>query len=179
MDPTSQAQPKPEPKGEEQTVEGETLTFDGWVKDQPEEIRTLLDGHTKGLKSALDSERENRKGLEKQLRELSKKVEAGSELEKQLSDLADQQSSANRRAEFYEAAHREGVTNLKLAFTVAVQDELFNKKGEIDFPEMRKSYPELFGKAVTANANAGAGTGQPPTPKKNMNDFIRKAAGRA
>ena len=161
----------------EEKVEGETLTFDGWLEVQPENVKNLLDVHTKGLKSALESERGSRKDLEKQLRDLAKKVEAGSETEKQLTELADQQASASRRADFYESAHREGVTNLKLAFTVAGQDELFDKKGIVDFGEMKKSYPELFGTVASANANAGNGTKVPPAHKKSMNDFIRQASG--
>lgn len=168
-----------EPKGEEEKVEGETLTFDGWLEAQPENVKNLLDSHTKGLKSALESERGSRKDLEKQLRDLAKKAEAGSEAEKQLTALADQQATANQRVEFYEQAHREGVTNLKLAYTVAVSDDLFDKKGNVDFDEMKKSYPELFGQSPRANANAGTGTQKPPNPAQNMNDFIRrKATGR-
>lgn len=165
-------------KVESQKVEGETLTFDSWMKDQPEEIKAMLDGHTKGLKSALESERESRKSFEKQLRELSKKVEAGSEAEKQLTELADQQAAANRKAEFYEAAHREGVTNLKLAFTVAITEELFDRKGNVDFGEMKKSFPELFGQAPKANANAGNGTGKVPDAKFDMDAHIRARSGR-
>lgn len=158
----------------EEKVEGETLTFDGWLDQQPENVKNLLDVHTKGLKSALESERGSRKDLEKQLRDLAKKVEAGSETEKQLTELADQQASASRRADFYESAHREGVTNLKLAFTVAGQDELFDKKGNVDFGEMKKFYPELFGTVAGANANAGSGTGKPPAATFSMDNYIRE-----
>ena len=165
----------PLPAGEK--VEGETLTFDGWLEAQPEDVKNLLDVHTKGLSSALKSERENRKDLEKQLRDLAKKAEAGSDAEAQLTAMADQQATASRRADFYESAHREGVTNLKLAFTVAAQDELFDKKGNVDFGEMKKSYPELFGAVAGANANAGNGTKAPPKAGKSMNDFIRQASG--
>lgn len=178
MLPKVDEQGKQEPKGEEKKIEGETLTFDGWVKDQSEEVKAMLDSHTKGLKSALDSERGSRKELEKQLRDLAKKAEAGSEAEKQLTALADQQATANQRVDFYEQAHREGVTNLKLAYTVAVSEDLFDKKGNVDFAEMKKSFPELFGQASRATANAGTGTGKPPSPAQNMNDFIRKASGR-
>ena len=59
-------------KQEEQKVEGDALTFDGWFESQPEGVRKLLDEHTGGLKSALKSERESRKDLEKQLRDLAK-----------------------------------------------------------------------------------------------------------
>lgn len=157
---------------------GETLTFDAWLKDQSDDVKGLLEGHTKGLKNALESERESRKGFEKQLRDLAKKAEAGSDAEKQLTALADQQAASERRAEFYESAHREGVTNLKLAYTVATQDELFDKKGNVDFVEMKKSYPELFGSQKPPKGNAGDGTDKTKAKAGGMNDFIRSAAGR-
>ena len=38
------------------------LTFDSWFESQPEEIKGLIDSSVAGLKSALDSERNERKG---------------------------------------------------------------------------------------------------------------------
>lgn len=164
-----------EGKGEGKVEDG-ALVFDEWLKGQDEKVTAMLDGHVHGLKSALSSERENRKELEKQLRKLAEKSEKGSEAEAQLVKMADDLKGESRKADFYEAAHKEGVRNLKLAYTVAVADDLFDKHGRADFDEMKKLFPELFGSK--ANANAGAGTQKPPTPAQNMNDFIRKASGR-
>lgn len=155
------------------------LTFEAWQAALPEDQKALIEGHTRGLKSALDSERGTRKDLEKQLRDLAKKAESGSEAQTQLTQLADNLQSADRKADFYEAAHAAGVKNLKLAHTVAVSDELFDKHGRVNFDEMKKSYPELFGAVAAPRGDAGSGTqtsGQ--GGKADMNSAIRKAAGR-
>ncbi len=155
-----------------------TLTFDAWQKSLPDEQKGLIESHVKGLKSALDSERGSRKDLEKQLRDLAKKAEAGSDAQTQLTKLADDLSTADRKADFYEAAHAAGVKNLKLAFTVAVTEEMFDKHGRVSFDEMKKSYPELFGTTTTPRGDAGSGTDRKPKAGNEMNDFIRSAAGR-
>ena len=150
-------------------------TFEAWLEEQTAETKALLDGHTKGLKSALDSERGTRKDLEKQMRDLAEKAEKGSEAQAELTKAADGLAEADRRAGFFEAAHAAGVANLKLAYTVAVQDEMFDRRGEANFEEMKRSYPELFGgKPAIPPGNAGAGTGAPPPPPApDMNSFIR------
>lgn len=167
--------------GSETPPEQETtpLEFDSWLGQQPDEVKTLLDGHTKGLKSALSSEREARGKLEKELRDAAKKAEKGSEMEQQLTSLADQVAESDRKTEFYEAAHAAGVTNLKLAYLVAVQDEMFDRHGRVNWDAMKQSYPELFAGAKKPPAgNAGAGTQEPPKTG-GMNEFIRRSAGRA
>lgn len=156
----------------------EPLTFDGWLGEQPDEVKVLLDGHTKGLKSALESERGSRKDLEKQLRDLAAKAEKGSEAQTQLAGIADQLGEADRKADFYEMAHGAGVTNLKLAYTVAVSDEMFDRRGQVNFDTMKQSYPELFGAKSVPKGNAGDGTDTQPSPAKDMNRYIRTAAGR-
>lgn len=152
------------------------LTYDAWIGQQPQEIRDLLDGNTRGLRSALESERGSRKDLEKQLRDLAGKAGKDTELQQQLTALASAQESANLRAEFYEQGHVEGVKNLKLAFLVAQQDELIDKRGRVNWNDMRARYPELFNVVPgKAPGNAGAGTGQPApaqSPNQKMNEFI-------
>jgi hypothetical protein len=154
------------------------LVYDTWLGEQSEEIKGLLDGHIKGLKSALESERGTRKDLEKQVRDLAAKAEQDSDAQKSLTEIADKLSGAEQQADFYEAAHAAGITNLKLAYTVAVQDEMFDRRGQVNFETMKQSYPELFGQGGTPPGNAGAGTDTPPPPAKDMNTFIRRAAGR-
>lgn len=155
---------------------GETLTFETFIAKQPDDVKSLLEDHTKGLKSALDSERETRKGLEKQIRDLATKAEKGSEAQQQLTTLADQMSLADRKATFYEDAHTAGVTNLKLAFVVATTDELFDKKGAVNFVDLKTKYPELFGSKKVPSGNAGDGTDSTTQPT-SMNDAIRALAG--
>lgn len=158
---------------------GKPLAYDDWYKAQPEEIRNMLDSNISGLKSALDNERKTRGDLEKQLRELAGKAEKGSEAEKRLMELADQMGEADRKADFYEAAHAAGVSNLKLAYLVALQDDLFDKRGNANFDQMKKDYPELFGLKKIPDGKAGNGTdGNKPAGHGDMNAWIRKAAGR-
>lgn len=153
-------------------------SFAEWLEKQDATIKGLYDSETKGLKTALDSERTSRKDLEKQLRDAAAKLEKGSEAEKQLTDMADKVAESDGKADFYEAAHGQGVTNLKLAYLVAKQDQLFDRKGNPDFEALKRGYPELFGKPGTPPpGNAGAGTGAPPPKKQDMNAFIRAAAG--
>lgn len=154
------------------------LTFDAWFEKQDPTIKGLLDGHTKGLRSALETERENRKGLEKQVRDLAAKAEKGSDAEKQLTGFADKLAEADRKADFYDAAHKAGVTNLKLAYITAVTDDLFDKKGSVNFETMKKAYPELFGTKKTPAGNAGDGTEGGTNVAADMNARIRRQAGR-
>jgi hypothetical protein len=166
--------------GADKPVEGETLTFDGWYGKLPEEQKALIETHTKGLKSALESERGSRKDLEKQIRDLAGKAEKGSEAQTQLTRLADDLQKADTRADFYEAAHAAGVKNLKLAYQVAQIDEMFDKHGRVNFNVMKESYPELFaGNPTLPRGDAGSGTQSKPKTGASMNDFIRKSAGKA
>ena len=113
------------------------------------------------------------------LRDMAGKAEKGSEAEKQLTSMADQMAEADRRAEFYDEAHKAGVTNLKLAYLSAVADERFDKKGRVNFDEMKKDDPELFGSKKPPEGNAGKGTGDNgPAGHADMNTWIRKAAGK-
>ena len=171
---------KTETGTETANTETVSLAFDTWIKDQTDPVKSMMDTHTKGLKTALDSERESRKKLEKDLRDMAGKAEKGSEAEKQLTEMVNKISESDRRADFYEAAHAAGVTNLKLAFIVASQDDLFDRRGAVNFETMKQSYPELFGtaKVKPPAGNAGDGNNNNNPPGHTMNDYIRTAAGR-
>lgn len=168
----------------EQTVTTETpapqaapdsVTFEGWLEKQDETVKGLLTSHTTGLKSALDSERKARGDAEKQIRDLAKRAEKGSELESAINKQADQLKALETQTGFFDKAHAAGVRNLKLAYLAASQAGLVSDRGECDFSKLRTEYPELF---VTAPpANAGSGT-QAPRVTNSMNDQIRRAAGR-
>ena len=83
------------------------------------------------------------------------------------------------KADFYEEAHKAGVSNLKLAYHIATTEELFDKRGAVNFEKMKEAYPELFGKKQVPRGDAGEGTGTAPGGKEvSMNAFIRKAAGK-
>lgn len=171
-------------KKDEKTTEETTQApadFAAFMAAQSDEVKALYDADVKGLKTALGSEREAKADLEKQLRDAAAKLEKGSEAEKQLTVMADDMAATAQRADFLEAAHAAGVKNLKLAYTVAREDEMFDRRGNVNFEAMKKDYPELFGSTAPAAGNAGSGTTtQPPAggPNADVNAAIRRAAGR-
>ena len=173
---------KPDPKPGEKPGAGESeLTYDTWVGEQPENVQKMLEANTTGLKSALDSERTSNKDLEGKLREAAKKAEG--EAKEQYTKLADEMKvktdAAEQKAEFFADAQKAGVSNLKLAYTVAVQEEFIDKKGRVNFEQMKKDYPELFGTELKTPKGHGGSGNNPPVEGIDMNKFIRnKAAGK-
>lgn len=166
------------PGGENQPAENAPLDYSAWLDEQAEPVKNMLIEKQKRVSADLAAERDTRHKLEKQVRDLAARSEKDGETQKQLNQLADQMAIADRRADFYEQAHSAGVTNLKLALIVAEQEDLFDKRGGVNFEVMKKSYPELFGAGRTVPpGNAGAGTNRQPSAP-SMNDFIRAAAGR-
>jgi len=157
----------------------EPLTFDAWLDQQGDDVKALLDGHTKGLKSALQEERAQRSKFEKELREAAKQLEKGSEARKSLEEQADRLQVLERQAGFYDAAHAAGVTNLRLAYLAAQDADLVSERGTCDFARLKADFPQLFGAEPGKGAagNAGAGTQNPPK-RADMNEWIRTAAGR-
>lgn len=163
------------PKGKEEN--GEVLEWDAWHGEQSEEVQELISGREKGLKSALDTERDARGDLEKEVRALAKTAKKGSELETSLTEMADELSESSRKTDFYEEAHKAGVSNLKLAHQIAISDELFDKRGNANFGKLKEDYPELFTVKKKIQGDAGRGTGgRIGGKKKDMNVAIRTAA---
>ena len=159
--------------------DGNVLRWDTWHGDQPEEIQTLISEHESSLKTALDSERDARKKAEKSLREMADKMDDANEMKAELLELANNSEKVSQKADFYEDAHAAGVTNLKLAYLAAQQDDLFDRKGNVDFDQMKIDYPQLFVRKNIPDGGAGQGTGsQMKSGGKDMNSFIRTAAGR-
>lgn len=178
MEPTTTTEPTTETTPDTQA----DITADKWLESLDEKSKAFYEENTAGLKSALENERTNAKGLTKQLKELQAKAEKGSELETKLAEVIKSQEATDRRAEFYEVAHSKGVTNLKLAWTAAANDESVQlRDGSVDFTKLQETYPELFAKK-TAPTSAGSGAGTEPvqakSPNQAANDFIRQAAGR-
>ena len=159
---------------------GETPTFESWIEGQDEQVRGLIDGHVDGLRSALKSEREQRRDFEKQLRDTAKQLEEGSDARQKLEGIAGELDAAEQRAEFYEAAHGAGVANLRLAWLAVQQDDsLRDRRGQVNMVRLKEQYPELFPSPKASAGNAGAGTQTPPQAAAGMNQFIRRASGRS
>ena len=156
------------------------VTFEAVYTALAPEQRGVIDTHIGGLKSALKDERDGRKALEKQLRDLSKQAEEGSALRTQLDKMAEEQSTTSAKAMFFEQAHDAQVKNLRLAWLAAQDYGLVDARtGEADFAKLRQQAPELFVAKPVPSANAGAGAKQPGVNDgRSMNDFIRTAAGR-
>ena len=176
-----------QPTDAEQTQGGETpaadaapVTFDTVYKALGNEHRGAIDAHVSGLKAALSDERNGRKELEKQLRALSKQAEEGSAIKAQLDKLAEEQGVTTAKNTFFEQAHEAQVKNLRLAWLAAQEYGLLDPKtGEADFTKLRQQAPELFAVKTLPTANAGNGAKQAgAVDGRNMNDFIRAAAGR-
>jgi len=153
-------------------------TFDEFLATQPETVRALADSYAGSLKSALNSEREERKAMAKQLRDATAKAEQGSASQKLLEEISGKLDATEKRAAFFESASvpAVGCVNPRAAYLVASAEGLFKKSGEPDWAALQAAVPELFRKP--GQANAGNGTGAPPPAKASMNDFIRAAAGR-
>lgn len=165
---------------QEAGTENIEFSFDSWLGAQPEHVRKGYETHTAGLRSALETERTQRKEFASQLKGLSAKAEKGSEAERALGEMSSRVEQAEQRAAFYEEAGKPEIacTNPKAAFLVASAEGLFKRSGEPDWNAIKQAAPELFGQRKTPPGNAGSGNGSPPAQKGDMNAFIRAAAGR-
>lgn len=150
--------------------------WDEWLQGQPEEIKTLAQTYSADLKSALSSEREQRKALAKELRDATAKAEQGSALQQTLTEINGRLENAERRAAFYEGAGPANCTNPRAAFLVAQAENLWRRDGTPDWAALQNVAPELFRKS--SQVQAGAGTGAAPPARADMNAWIRRAAGR-
>lgn len=155
-------------------------SWEAWMEGQDEQVKSLYSKHAEGLLNSVKATRSERDELRAELKKLAKEQAEGSEAKTKLDDMATRLERTERRAAFFEEAMKPDIQcrNPRAAFLIAEAANLFDKKGNPDWDAIHKETPELFG-APNANANAGAGTARPPAPKKSMNDFIRKAAGRA
>jgi len=158
----------------------EGLTFEAWHATLDDTQKGLIDGHNKGLKSALESERNSRKALEKQLADMAKTAEKGSEIEKQLGQLQAQLTESEQRAAFLEGAQAAGCTDSRLAWLAAREGGHLDANGKPNWEALKAAHPNLFTTQKPAPGGSGdAGRGTQQTPKTNdMNSFIRQSAGR-
>lgn len=176
------SQEQQQPNDQQPDAGGETpQTFEGWLTTAPEDVKALYEQHTTGLTSALKDERENRKALEKQLREWRDKAEKGSDAETRLNETLTALETTQRRADFLESATKPevGVADTKAAWLIvnAEPDTYIDKRGNINFALLKQNHPALF-RTKLPTANAGNGSGQ-EGGKVDMNAIIRQAAGRS
>lgn len=160
-------------EGEKSTSQFEN--FAAFLEKQPKEVQELYQKDVHGLKSALETERGEKKTLSAQLKELLPKAEKGSELETQLTETVSKLESAERRAAFAEQAIKPEVScsNVKAAYALALADNLFDKDGNPDWTTIKQTAPELFRKP--SSTDGGAGNRQPP--KEDIYTAAMRAAG--
>jgi len=153
-------------------------TWEAVLAGLPAEAKELYQQHTAGLSTALDKERDARKDQEKALRDLAKKAEAGSDAQRQLTEIADKLVAETKRADFFQEAARPeiGCRNTELAFKVALIDDAFDKRGNVNWAVLKDNYPELFGEYKKPGADAGSGR-DGNIAGLSVDDQIRKAAG--
>lgn len=131
------------------------------------------------LESTVKATREERDSLADQLRGLSKKAAAGSELQKQLDELAGKYDEASRRADFLEEAPGQQCRNAKAAYALMIAGNLTTRSGKPDWKAIKEAAPELFGAVQQPRGNAGSGTGGAGAAggQVGVNDWIRQKAG--
>lgn len=168
---------KGEQQGDKGKEGGETLTFEAWHEKQEEPVKALVESHVKGLKSALEAERGQRKTLEKELRDAAKKLEKGSDAQAEVVAMADRLKAAERRSSFKDAAYRAGCSDPHAAYLIAEDAGLVRDDGSADFAALKERIPQLFGEKKAPAGNAGTGTNANKPAGGGMNAFIRAAAG--
>ncbi len=104
-------------------------TFESWLETQDETVKSLISGHTQGLSNTVKAVRQERDDFAKQIKDLSAKVEAGSDTQKELERMTAELEAANRRNDFFEGAAANGCLNFKAAFALASSENLFKKNG--------------------------------------------------
>ena len=156
-------------------------TFEEWFESQPENVKSLISDHEKGLKSALNAERDNTKALSKQISDLQGAAEKGSELEKQLSTLQAKLTESERHANFIDGAASAGCTNPKAAYKLAKADEdLWRRDGSPDWAAIKETAPEFFRKPSNGSGNPGSGTDKDPNAGSKMHpmdEIMRRSIG--
>ena len=178
MLPTNAPTEQPEQAPAEQ--QGETpANFEVWLEGQDAKVKELYTAHSESLLNTVRATRKERDDFAKQIKELAKGQAEGSETRQQLDEMSVRLETSERRAAFLEEAMKPELQcrNAPAAWKLAQADNLFSRNGSPDWAAIKAEAPELFG-IVTAQANAGTGTATPPPASKNMNDFIRTAAGR-
>ena len=156
-------------------------TFEDWFESQPEDVKSLISDHEKGLKSALNAERDNTKALSSQLRDLQGAAEKGSDLEKQITALQTKLNESERHASFIDGAAAAGCSNPKAAYKLAKNDDdLWKRDGSPDWDAIKETAPEFFRKQQNGSGNPGSGTDKDPKAGSKMHpmdELMRRSLG--
>lgn len=156
----NQQQNNGQQNNQQQSNQQTTKTWDEVLKELPAETKALYEQHITGLKNTVQATRDERKTLEDQLKDLKSKAEKDSDLEKSLNETLKKMEASNKRADFVEQAIKPeiGCRNIKTAYAVALQYDLYKKNGDPDWEAIKKETPESFG-ALIPDGEGGNGTG--------------------
>lgn len=168
--------------------------FDAWLASQAEDMRTLVGGlHEKkvsGLRTALQSEREERKTERRkwqdQAAEAAKATGAEKDsalkaLQADITSAGERADAANARADFFADAHDAGVQDVRTAWAAIREYELYDRKGHPDIAALKERCPYLFlaPRPTPPRVDAGAGANLPPAAANDFDSNLRRLTGRA
>jgi hypothetical protein len=158
------------------------LSWDTWFQGQPEQVQKLIAEREAPLKNTIATVRRERDTFEGQLKTMAKGLEDGNAMKTQIEQLMSQIAELNAKDGFTAAALKAGVApeSVELAYLGAKNAGLIPAKGEVNFADIQSRFPMLFTpKKTPPPANGGAGSGGAGNGAGfNMNDAIRRAAGR-
>lgn len=123
-----------------------------WLNAQDETVKTLVNERFQALENTVKSTRTERDAAKNSLGSVSKK------------------------ATFFEQASTVNCRNPKVAYALAVTDNLFKDDGSPDWDKVKAAYPDGFS-TVNANTKAGSGT-QTIVKTDDWNDAFRNAGGK-
>jgi hypothetical protein len=144
------------------------FTYETWVEKQDEIVKEGINKHYEGLLNSVKATRSERDELSKELKKLSKEVEANSEAGKLLGELQAKLSASEKKSNFIELAAKQGIKRPSAAYAIAISENLFTEEGEPDFEKIREAVPELF-TVQSIKSDAGSGTNQKPEASFNSN----------
>ncbi|GAP07120.1 hypothetical protein ATHL_01988 [Anaerolinea thermolimosa] len=145
--------------------------FENWLENQDETVKMLIQERFTRLENTVKATRQERDTLSRELKELSKRVEADSEAGRKLSEIQKQLEEAEKKVHFYQEVHKQGVSNSTAAYALVTAFNLWDESGNPDWKKLREIAPELFKTALSSNA--GSGTSSRLT--EDANQAIRQA----
>lgn len=169
--------------GADQGQNQEPLAWDSWHAEQSDDVKLLLETHTNGLKTALNSERDARGQLESQVNQVLKLAGASNnaELITAVQGMQAELDKSTRKLNFLSDVGG-SVTDADLAFIAAEQAGAFDKSGRVNIETLKAAHPTLFetkqAPPPPGNTGSGAGNNRPGGGGMSTNDRIRAAARR-
>lgn len=166
-------------------AETAAATPESWFGALPEDAKTIaqkwLDKEAAGLKSALTSERGERKTDRQQFQtQLTDAIaKASGEGKAELEKISASLSESGTRSDFYADAHEAGAGDLRLAWAAVKEYELYDRKGNPDIEALKTKCPYLFQSAAKPVPSVGAGSGTKTPPATVEEDPLRAAVARA